>query len=131
MGLGSWRSDSLAPGTYDVAAELPCAAGCPSAVKQATVVLDSGVKTVRLAPKACGWLRLTAEPAPASYVLQPVDGGKSTSGMTTTPPDSITLAAGSYALSLAAPQCASYADTIEVRPGTVLPRRVKLICAKQ
>lgn len=128
VGTRSWHTDTLPAGSYVVSAELPSAGACPSALQERTVVLDSGVKSVRLEPRACGWLKLTTQPPVATYTLKPVEGsGKSLQGPVAHP-DSIMLGAGSYALSLAAPFCAQYSDTIEVRPGAVLSRRVRLIC---
>ena len=126
---GSWRSGELTPGAYELVAALPDApVGCTSARREQSVVLgDTGVQTVRLYPRGCGWLRLRPTPTVVSYRLTPAGGGTAISGRLVAP-DSITLPEGAYALAIEALYCAPYTDTVGVERGKVTRVSPKLIC---
>ena len=126
---GAWRGAQLTPGTYALVASLPDApASCSSARRERTVVLaDTGLQTVRLTPRGCGWLRVRSTPAVVSYRLSPFGGGREISGRLVAP-DSVSLPEGEYALSIEALYCAAYSAPIGIESGKVTQVRARLIC---
>ena len=57
VATGSWTTDTLAPGKYNVSASIPTRTSCPYAVDPKTVtVSDTGTVSVELTPRDCGWI---------------------------------------------------------------------------
>ena len=59
VGTGSWSTDTLAPGRYNVSASIVTRTACPFAVDPKVVtVADSGAVSVELTPRDCGWIAI-------------------------------------------------------------------------
>ncbi len=128
VGSGSWSSDTLDAGRYVVTALLPDQPGCPTRGDTARVVLrDTGLTTVSLQPRACGFLRIDAQPGNARYAVL-ADGGARQAEGALPLSRSLTLPAGTYQLRISAPNCADFTGDLTIRAGTTRRERIRLIC---
>ena len=128
----------LAPGTHDVpnipgshrvAAVVLSVHGCSWARDEATVVvLDTGVTTVNLSPRSCGYVAPDIAPAAATWRVLPTSGGALAHGSAAIA-DSAPLPAGTYALEVAASYCATYRAPVVISAGQTAHVRVRLLCA--
>ncbi|MGI8496158.1 MAG: serine/threonine-protein kinase [Gemmatimonadaceae bacterium] len=130
VGSGEFRTESLGPGSHDVAAALTGFPACASARQMTRVSLDSsGITTLKLTPRRCGMLVLDVRPAGARYLLTPMGvQGKPIHGQLTSTRASVQLAAGSYQLKISASLCADYNNDITIVPATNATENVKLLC---
>jgi serine/threonine-protein kinase len=129
VGRGGWRSDTVKPGRHVLAASVRSIDGCPAAAVTKTVNLEAtGEQEFQLYPRACGRLDLDVTPSNGTYrIVSQVDQNRTGTLPLPTP---LTLPAGRYRVIVEAPQCAFYDDTLVVRPGELIRRRVPLICGK-
>jgi serine/threonine-protein kinase len=125
-----WRSDSLKPGTYEVSASVPSAAGCPTATASQSVVVraTSKVAHVRLSPRGCALLSFDAAPKGSRYVLTSLTPGDTLpTHRGTAPAERLLLPVGDYSRVISYEKCADYADTVHVGVQERLPKR-SLLC---
>lgn len=130
--IGTWRADTLTPGSYEVAASVEADPACPTAVakQQVTIIADS-VSRVRLEPRPCGRLLFTSSVRDAQWTLvslTTIDGAARRSGVV---PADVLLPVGSYARTISSTRCQTYMDTVRAEPGRTdsLSRR-SLFCAE-
>lgn len=137
-----WRSGPLEAGrTYSVVATLPSPVTCSWRSVQKRVPVqpgDTGLKVVRLTPRACGWVRITARNAPTglvTYSLRPAKDGEPIAAPVSRGrlfgADSVSVPEGEYQLSLQAPLCGSYYGPVEVQAAKVSDQKVFMMCGKQ
>jgi eukaryotic-like serine/threonine-protein kinase len=129
---GTWRTDTLRPGTYVAVATVPSAAPCPTARDTAVVNLRAGRPPVKvtLHPRGCGTLQLMALVRNSStstsveYTLTSLDGKRFTGPLTVGTRLGIVLPPGQYQLDVTKPVCATYHEasvTISSNAVTNLP----------
>lgn len=134
VGTGEWKTDTLKPGRYEIAAALPDSGNeqCPShRVTTTVVVAETGTTTAHLAPKTCGVLVLDAQPSGAEYAFRSVGGGDEVASGHTPAGGPITLPIGDYWLAISARYCATYRDTVRVTSDSGAAARhvrVRLVC---
>lgn len=124
---GPWRTDSLTPGTYQLAASVNAPASCRWRREEQTVTLAAGqTSTVELRPRGCGTVTIRSRPARAAYVLS--GPGVSLEGQLPLAAP-LNVPAGVYHLQITAPLCAQYInDKLRVRPMSETPLTVNLLC---
>ena len=131
IGLGSVRSDRIAPGVHRVSAVVPTIDGCPTASAEATVrVRETGRSSVTLSPLPCGYLWIDAQPAGARWAITAVGDSEVASGtapMTT----SIILPVGAYSLRVSASYCADYRSELTVAAERPRRERAHLLCERR
>jgi len=131
QGIGNgWRSDSLKPGSYEVAASVPAPAGCPTAIATQSVLVraTSRVARVRLSPRGCALLSFDASPRGSRYVLTSLTTGDTLPPRRgTVPAERLLLPVGDYARLISYEKCADYGDTVHVGMPERLPKRT-LLC---
>ena len=132
---GTWSTDTLPPGSYEVRATVPAGmAECPTPRETQFVTLrERDSQALALNPRGCGTLMIEATPRNASYVLTDQRGATVRQGQL--PMRSpIMVSAGSYRLSLTANYCAPYVHTPGTPPIVITAGRrvktpnIKLIC---
>lgn len=126
VGRGSWRSDTLLPGTYSVSASVEDP-GCPTAVDTRTVRLASAPASLRLEPRGCGRLQLDLLPEGSQWVLSPLAGGTALRGRGI-PVQPMVVSAGRHVLVVTAPYCARFEDTLRIEASGERRERIRLIC---
>jgi len=138
QGTDRYVGRRLPPGSYRVRAELPNAAGCPSALREEVVALRAGDDdTLTLAPIGCGQLVLrgtVGESDPinaglsAGYLVVAQGGEERREGeLPASAP--LTLPAGVYRVSVRAPRCSPFdQEDVRVTAGAVASLRFRLIC---
>ncbi len=129
VGAGSWSTDTLVEGSYEVAASVNGMRGCASIrdAKQATLE-GSRIDTLQLNPRNCGFLDLVVDPRGAFFTVSTLDG---TAVRTGTAPlaSPLMLPLGVYRLSVEHKYCAPYNNyRLRVNPTATSRERVKLIC---
>jgi eukaryotic-like serine/threonine-protein kinase len=132
VGVGEWRSDSLKPGRYEVAASLPSMEGCQAATDRATVTLRAGSRrSVPLEPHPCGQLIIEAQPIGAKFTLVASAGDDPpTEG---TIPATLILPSGRYRLTATPAQsyCTAYRnDDVRVVAEKQTTVRFRMLCEK-
>lgn len=116
------------PGTHRVVAIVPSQRGCSWARDESTVLVqDTGVTAVSLAPRSCGYVAPDIAPAAATWSVLAAAGGALAHGSGTSG-DSALLPAGSHALEVSAPYCATYRAPVVVTAGHTTHIRVRLLC---
>jgi hypothetical protein len=132
VSLGSWTTDTLAPGTYNVVASVPGRTGCPFATSQRTIrVRDTGVDTFPLYPSDCGTIVLepkyNGKAGQGRYVISAL-GWKEEKLLPRKGPVTVTVPAGVVQVLMRAQYCTDFKDSFRIAPGatTRIPRT--LIC---
>lgn len=116
------------PGTHRVVATVPSPRGCSWARDESTVLVqDTGATAVTLAPRSCGYVAPDIVPAAATWSVLLASGGALAHG-SGIPGDSALLPAGSHALEVSAPYCATYRAPVVVTAGHTTHVRVRLLC---
>jgi hypothetical protein len=135
VGTGEWRTDTLKPGRYEIAATLPDTVNeqCPTLRVTGTItVAATGTTTAHLSPRGCGVLVLDAQPNGAEYAFRPIGGGDDVASGHTPASGPITLPIGAYTLAVSARYCATYSDTVHVTEeasgAAARHVRVRLVC---
>ena len=130
VGTGPWRADTLAPGRYEVTATVTGGTDCPASREKASaILLDTGVVTVKLAPRACGLVDIEARPpGEATFTVMSPTGGRVLDGrLPLSSP--VVLPAGDYRLRVDRRFCAPYEEALRVVAGrTAQPVRFSLLC---
>ncbi len=129
---GAWRSDTLKPGDYVVAASINAPAGCESGRVEERVRLRAGdSKTVTLQPRSCGTLQLTVRPATAVIRYLVFADGSSRREGTLPLAAPLVLPVGVYTIRLTQAQCATYEETdVKIEADSSHERKVAMICDK-
>ncbi|MGH7633541.1 MAG: hypothetical protein ACRENC_07405, partial [Gemmatimonadaceae bacterium] len=118
------------PGTHRVAAVLPSVHGCSWAHDESTVlVLDTGVTSVSLSPRSCGFVAPDIAPAAATWTVLATSGGTLAHGSGASA-DSAPLPVGHHALEVSAPYCATYRAPVVVSAGQTTRVRIRLLCER-
>ena len=130
VGRGNWRTDTLAPGAYSVAAAVETSIkNCPTAsVKQNTTLLDTGLVELRLTPRGCGMLSIQRAPPGARYVINAA--GRNYSGVISSKTPVI-LPEGTHRLVVRAPRCAEFTNPrLKIDNDKTTPQRALLLCGQ-
>lgn len=130
VGTGPWRADTLTPGRYEVAATVTGGTDCPASREKASaILLDTGVVTVKLSPRACGLVSIEARPpGEATFTAANLAGVRVLDGRL--PMSSpVVLPAGDYRLRVERRFCAPYEQALRVTASRT-PQRVRfsLLC---
>lgn len=127
VGKGEYRTDSLAPGSHVVVARLTAQAGCAATSQEQSVTLpDTGLRTLRLSPRACGSIQFDIRPNNARWELSAP--GRSTLRGTALPGPPELVPAGRWRLKVNAPGCNPYDEPVDVAPMVTRRERVPLLC---
>jgi len=128
VGSGSWRSDTIRPGSYDVEAAVTSIANCPSArVAQRIQVAERGTTTVTLSPRGCGWLSLDLAPTGVQYLILTA-AGDTVKQSTDAPATFIVLPVGRYTLLVSRRRCAQFMSAFTITESQEDRERAHLIC---
>ena len=128
VGSGSWRSDTIRPGSYDVEAAVTSIANCPSArVAQRIQVAERGTTTVTLSPRGCGWLSLDLAPTGVQYLILTA-AGDTVKQSTDAPATFIVLPVGRYTLLVSRRRCAQFMSAFTITENQEDRERAHLIC---
>jgi hypothetical protein len=129
IGTGPFTLDTLAAGTYQVAATVGGARGCTSLRDEATAMLTgTAIDTVTLNPRNCGTLELNVTPDGASYTLQPLGNERARTG-TLPLKEPLLLPAGAYRIMVEHKFCAQYTNPrLRITAGKTTTERARLIC---
>jgi eukaryotic-like serine/threonine-protein kinase len=126
-----WRTDTMAPGRYDVVGTVPGKPGCPASYQMDSVTLpDHGTTVARFLPLGCASVTLDAQPNGAAYAFRAFPTGDDVKSGRTPADSAITLSDGTYTIDVSARDCATFRDTVHVDGDTAPPRRlrVRLVC---
>jgi hypothetical protein len=114
VGQETWSSDSVPPGSHDIAASVESIPGCSAAIDHRPIQLSAGRQRTKLelTPRECG--RLVIDGTPKGALFKLVDaGGASRSGRT--PSDTLVVPLGAYVLSVSSQVCYTFTnDTLHV-----------------
>ena len=92
---GTWRTDTIAPGTYQVAATVDAPRDCRTATARGTItVRDTGASRLTVEPKSCGRLTVDADPNGLEIVLKM--SGERTITVTSPVREPLLLTAGTW-----------------------------------
>jgi eukaryotic-like serine/threonine-protein kinase len=132
VGTGEWRTDTLKPGRYEIAAALPdtgqATEQCPTHKVSTTMLVGAtGTVGAHLTPRGCGALVLDAQPNGAEYDFRAVGSGDEVASGHTPTDGPITLPIGEYTLAVSARYCATYSDTVYISAPSRRVR-VRLVC---
>jgi serine/threonine-protein kinase len=126
-----WRTDTLAPGRYDVVGVVPGKPGCPPSHQMDSVTVgDHGTTVAKFLPQGCGSVVLDAQPSGAAYAIRTFATGDAVKSGRAPADSAITLPDGAYTVDVSARDCATFRDTVHVDGDTAPPRRlrVRLVC---
>ena len=128
VATGPWRSDTLKPGTYELAASVRSYERCRSArVVDTVYVRSTGDTTLTLTPRPCGFLAVSSTPERAALsVLTPT--GASVRERDLPFPDSLLLPVGRYRLRLRARYCSTYEDSVRIESGKTNRQQIPMLC---
>jgi hypothetical protein len=128
VGRGRWRTDTLGPGTYVLAASVRSYDRCRWARDVDTVYLrNTGDTSVTLEPRACGFLAVASTPERAELLVSTPTGSR----VRTVPlpsPDSLLLPVGRYRLQLRARYCTTFDDSVRIESGKTNRQQIPMIC---
>ena len=132
VSMGTWTTDTLAPGTYKVVASVPSRPGCPFATREATInVRETGVDTIPLFPSDCGIVVIDAKydgkVGQVRYTLSTL-GWKEEKPLPSRGAITVTVPSGQVQLSIRAQYCTPFNDSFRVVPGTTTRKRPTLLC---
>lgn len=133
VGSGPWRADTLASGRYEVVASVIGGTDCPASREKASaILLDTGVVTVKLAPRACGLVVIEARPpGEATFTVTNGTGVPVLDGRLPLA-SPVVLPAGDYRLRVERRFCAPYEQGLRIAAGrTPLAVRFSLLCEKR
>ena len=133
VSMGTWTTDTLRPGVYNVVASVPTrTAGCPFATREARItVRETGVDTLLLYPSDCGTVvidaRYAGKAGQARYTLSTV-GWKEEKVLPSKGSVTVTVPAGQLQLSIRAQYCTPFNDSFRVQPGSTNRKSPRLLC---
>lgn len=123
---GSWESDSILPGRYQVVATMPGSTACNSLTDRRTVtVLDTGRVNVRMSPRGCGSVRIDA-PADVAVTLK-MTGEKSVA-LKTPVKSPVLLPVGVWTTEGSKPRCFVKPDRVRITENTTATLRIRPVC---
>jgi hypothetical protein len=131
VGSGTWTTDTLPEGRYQVSAVVKSMSGCPTATdSRSTTLNEYGSKEVRLNPRGCGLLMIDAQPSGSSYTLTSFAGDRTLQG-TLPLKRPLMLPSGTYRLKVEARFCADYRnDELRISADSPNPTiRIRQICS--
>jgi serine/threonine protein kinase len=128
VGSGRWRTDTLKPGTYVLAASVRSYSRCASARAVDTVYIrTTGDTSVTLTPRPCGFLAVSTTPEVAEFaVLTPTGSRVLTRNLPW--PDSLLLPVGRYRLQVRARYCSPFDDSLRIESGRTNRQQIPMIC---
>jgi eukaryotic-like serine/threonine-protein kinase len=128
VGQGPWRTDTLKPGTYVLAASVRSYERCGSArVVDTVYVRNTGDTRVSLTPKPCGFLAVSSTPERAEYAVITSTGFRLRAGALPLS-DSLLLPVGRYRLVLRARYCSTFDDSVRIESGKTNRQQIPMIC---
>ncbi|MCC6319391.1 MAG: serine/threonine protein kinase [Gemmatimonadaceae bacterium] len=131
VGTGTWSTDTLKAGTYQVRALLSAPEGCETASASRPVQLRAGTtQRVALDVRSCGTLSVSLgnDPLPAGARWQVQGGGIRREGALPLQ-GAIVLPAGLYELRITADRpCQDYQQEVQISAERPFSRRVRLLC---
>lgn len=128
VGRGRWRTDTLRPGTYVLAASVRSYDRCGWARDVDTVYLrNTGDTSVTLRPLPCGFLAMSSIPERAEFSVLTSTGSRMREGSLPLA-DSLLLPAGRYRLRLRARYCSTFDDSVRIEPGKTNRQQIPMIC---
>ena len=130
--MGTWTTDTLSPGTYNIIASVPSRPGCPFATREAKItVRETGVDTIPLFPSDCGVVvidpRYDGKVGQARYTLSTL-GWKEEKLLPSKGAVTVTVPSGRLQLSIRAQYCTGYTESFLVVPGATTRKRPAMIC---
>jgi hypothetical protein len=129
VGRGRWRSDTLKPGQYVLAASVRSLTRCGSARAVDTIyVRETGDTSVTLQPRPCGYLGVASSPEVAEYEVMAWAGASRLRQGILPLPDSLLLPVGLYRLRLRARYCTQFEDSVRIEPGKTNRQQIKMLC---
>jgi serine/threonine-protein kinase len=128
VGRGRWRSDTLQPGQYVLAAIVRSYNRCASARAVDTVyVRNTGDTSVTLRPLPCGFLAMSSTPEIAEFSVMTATGSSVRQGRLPLP-DSLLLPVGRYTLRVRARYCSQYEDSVRIESGKTNRQQIPMLC---
>ena len=132
VSTGSFTTDTLKPGSYNVVASVPSRQGCAFATAQRTIqVRETGVDTVSLYPSDCGTLVLEVKYAgkagDARYYVSTI-GWKDDKPLPKRGKLPVTVPSGVVQVIVRAQYCTDFKDSFRVPAGGSVPITRTLIC---
>ena len=128
VGRGRWRSDTLPPGQYVLAATVRSLTRCASARQVDTIyVRETGDTSVALQPRPCGYLGVGSSPEVAEFEVMTSGGSRVRQGILPLP-DSLVLPVGLYKLRLRARYCTQFEDSVRIESGKTNRQQIKMLC---
>ena len=128
VGRGRWRSDTLKPGQYVLAATVRSLTRCASARQVDTIyVRETGDTSVALQPRPCGYLGMGSSPEMAEFEVMTSAGSRIRQGILPLP-DSLVLPVGLYKLRLRARYCTQFEDSVRIESGKTNRQQIKMLC---
>jgi eukaryotic-like serine/threonine-protein kinase len=128
VGRGRWRSDTLRPGQYVLAATVRSVNRCGSVRAVDTIyVRDTGDTTVTLRPLPCGFLAVSSTPEIGEvFVMTPAGSIIRQEALPSL--DSLLLPVGRYRFRVRARFCSEYNDSLRIESGKTNRHHIRLIC---
>ncbi|HJR67918.1 MAG TPA: serine/threonine-protein kinase [Gemmatimonadaceae bacterium] len=128
VGRGRWRSDTLKPGEYVLAASIRSLTRCGSARAVDTIyVRETGDTTVTLRPLPCGFLAVSSTPEVAEFVVMTPAGSSLRQEMLPYL-DSLLLPVGRYRLRVQARYCTEFNDSVRIESGKTNRQHIRMLC---
>jgi serine/threonine-protein kinase len=113
---GTWRADTMSPGTYDITASVLAPSGCPTAtVTKAVVIGRGGRMPVKLEPRGCGRLFFSSGYRDARWSLTSLNAGDTGPPRRGSVPANEILPVGDYSRAIGRDKCITYVDTVSVK----------------
>jgi serine/threonine-protein kinase len=134
VGIGTWATDTLPAGRYTIAAQLAVVAGCRWGRDETLLIYNRDTTSfIQLAPLRCGYLGLTAtrdsRNIEASYEVTTDNGESLVKGRlphaTSIP---IPVGKGRLWLTVAAPLCNTFRDSLLVVADSTVRRSIPMDC---
>lgn len=123
---GSWESDSIAPGRYQLVATVRGATACSSLTDRRTVtVLDTGRVEVRMSPRGCGSVRIDA---PSDLTLTFRMNGEKPVTVKTPRRSPVLLPVGTWNTDGSKPRCFVKPDRVRIVENTTATLRIRPVC---
>ena len=114
VGEGDWTGEHAAPASLKLSAVIASAStACASAQVDTVIQLRAGSSAKIMLPvRPCVPLRIIFTPRDARVVFTPLDGGRALTTRADTV-GSLYLTVGRYFVTVSAPRCAMYSDTLQ------------------
>jgi serine/threonine-protein kinase len=134
IGAGTWRSDTLRVGDYEIVASLPAIAGCEWATLTRQVRLRAAVnREETVTPRPCGSLELDARGRQARFTVSAQEGTLRREG-TIPRSEPLILPVGRYNLTVVKTDgtdyCAAYSEEFEIAAHGTQRKAIAFLCGK-